>query len=98
MELNELLGISNQKFFQNSHTNTIGIDLSTYRVVRTNQFAYNRATTRNGEKISIALRQGNDCIVSPSYRIFRSKNENELNSEIFAAINVFLNKFMIFKI
>jgi type I restriction enzyme S subunit len=81
MEVNELLGISNQKFFQNSHTNTIGIDLQTYRIVRTNQFAYNRATTRNGDKISIALRQGNDCIVSPSYRIFRSKDENALNSE-----------------
>jgi type I restriction enzyme S subunit len=81
MEVKELLGISNQKFFQNSHTNTIDIDLQTYRIVRTNQFAYNRATTRNGDKISIALRQGNDCIVSPSYRIFRSKDENALNSE-----------------
>jgi type I restriction enzyme S subunit len=81
MEVKELLGISNQKYFQKSHTNTIGIDLSTYRIVRTNQFAYNRATTRNGEKISIALRQGNDCIVSPSYRIFQVNNENELLSE-----------------
>jgi type I restriction enzyme S subunit len=81
MEVKELLGISNQKKFQTSHTNTIDIDLQTYRIVRTNQFAYNRATTRNGDKISIALRQGNDCIVSPSYRIFRSKDENELNSE-----------------
>lgn len=81
MEVKELLGISNQKFFQNSHTNTIDIDLQTYRIVRTNQFAYNRATTRNGDKISIALRQGNDCIVSPSYRIFRSKDENQLDSE-----------------
>ena len=81
MEVKELLGISNQKFFQNSHTNTIGIDLQLYRIVRTNQFAYNRATTRNGDKISIALKQGNDCIVSPSYRIFRSRNEGKLNSE-----------------
>jgi type I restriction enzyme, S subunit len=81
MEIKELLGISNQKFFQKSHTNTIDIDLQTYRIVRTNQFAYNRATTRNGDKISIALRQGNDCIVSPSYRIFKSKDENVLNSE-----------------
>jgi len=81
MEVKELLGISNQKFFQNSHTNTIGIDLSTYRIVRTGQFAYNRATTRNGDKISIALRQGDDCIVSPSYRIFKSRDENVLNSE-----------------
>jgi type I restriction enzyme S subunit len=81
MEIEELLGISNQKFFQKSHTNTIDIDLKLYRIVRTNQFAYNRATTRNGEKISIALRLGNDCIVSPSYRIFKSKDENVLNSE-----------------
>ena len=81
MEVKELLGISNNKYFQNSHTNTIGIDLATYRIVRTGQFAYNRATTRNGDKISIALRKGDDCIVSPSYRIFKSKDENVLNSE-----------------
>ncbi len=81
MEIKELLGISNQKFFQKSHTNINGIDLSTYRIVRTNQFAFNRATTRNGEKISIALRQGSDCIVSPSYRVFLVKDENELTSE-----------------
>ncbi len=81
MEVKELLGISNQKYFQKSHTNIIGIDLSTYRIVRTNQFAFNRATTRNGEKLSIALRQGDDCIVSPSYRIFQIKDENQLLSE-----------------
>lgn len=81
MEVKELLGISNQKYFQKSHTNIIGIDLSTYRIVRTNQFAFNRATTRNGEKLSIALRQGDDCIVSPSYRIFQVKDENQLLSE-----------------
>jgi type I restriction enzyme S subunit len=77
----ELRGISNQKYFQKAKTNTIGVDLSTYRIVRTGQFAFNRATTRNGDKISIALRQEPDCIVSPSYRIFKSKDENVLNSE-----------------
>lgn len=81
MKVSELLGISNQKYFQKAKTNTIGIDLKKYRVVRTNQFAFNRATTRNGDKISIALRQGPDCIVSPSYRIFKSKDEQVLNSE-----------------
>ncbi|HTO37838.1 MAG TPA: restriction endonuclease subunit S [Brumimicrobium sp.] len=79
--IKELRGISNRKYFQKAKTNTIGIDLSKYRVVRTGQFAFNRATTRNGEKISIALRKGEDCIVSPSYRIFKSKDENILNSE-----------------
>ena len=79
--IKELRGISNQKFFQKAKTNTIGIDLSKYRVVRTGQFAFNRATTRNGDKISIALREKEDCIVSPSYRMFKSKDENVLNSE-----------------
>lgn len=81
MAVKDLLGISNNKYFQNSHTNTIGIDLQDYRIVRTGQFAYNRATTRNGDKISIALRQGNDCIVSPSYRVFQVTDEAKLNSE-----------------
>ena len=81
MFVKELLGISNNKYFQNSHTNIIGIDLQTYRIVRTGQFAYNRATTRNGDKISIALNQGKDCIVSPSYRIFEVIDENALHPE-----------------
>ena len=55
MNVKELLGISNNKYFQRSHTNIIDIDLQTYRITRTGQFAYNRATTRNGDKISIAL-------------------------------------------
>jgi type I restriction enzyme S subunit len=76
-----LQGISNRKYFQKAKTNTIGVDLSKYRIVRTGQFAFNRATTRNGDRISIALRFKEDCIVSPSYRIFKSKDENILNSE-----------------
>jgi len=76
-----LQGISNKKYFQKAKTNTIGIDLSKYRIVRTGEFAFNRATTRNGDKISIALRKNEDCIVSPSYRIFKSKDENILNSQ-----------------
>lgn len=79
--IKKLQGISNQKYFQKAKTNTIGVDLEKYRIVRNGQFAFNRATTRNGEKISIALRHGKDCIVSPSYRIFKSKDENILNSE-----------------
>ena len=75
-----LQGISNRKYFQKAKTNTIGIDLSKYRIVRKGQFAFNRATTRNGDRISIALRFDGDCIVSPSYRIFKSIDENVLNS------------------
>jgi len=80
-EIKILQGISNRKYFQKAKTNTIGIDLSKYRIVRTGQFAFNRATTRNSDRISIALRKGPDCIVSPSYRIFKSKNEEILDSD-----------------
>ncbi|WP_298950948.1 restriction endonuclease subunit S [uncultured Nonlabens sp.] len=80
-EITLLQGISNNKHFQKAKTNTVGIKLETYRIVRTNEFAFNRATTRNGEKISIARRKGEDCVVSPSYRIFKIKDETLLNSE-----------------
>ncbi|BFM02450.1 restriction endonuclease subunit S [Psychrobacter sp. HY3-MNA-CIBAN-0198] len=76
-----LLGISNAKYFVKAKTNLNGIDLSKYRIVERNQFAFNRATTRNGDKISIALREAKTCIVSPSYRIFEVKNESELDPQ-----------------
>ena len=81
MEVDNLLGISNAKYFQKAKTNTIGINLEKYRIVRKGQFAFNRATTRNGDKISIALREESDCIVSPSYRIFEVVKTDELMSE-----------------
>ena len=48
------------------------------KIVRHGQFAYNRATTRNGEKISIAYREGADCVVSSAYQVFAVKDENQL--------------------
>lgn len=78
---NNLLGINNAKYFVKAKTNLNGIDLSKYRIVEKNQFAFNRATTRNGDKISIALRDGDTCIVSPSYRIFEVKDANKLDPQ-----------------
>ena len=48
------------------------------KIVRKGQFAYNRATTRNGEKISIAYRDGDDCVVSSAYQVFEIANSNRL--------------------
>ena len=76
-----LQGVSNNKYFQKAKTNIIGIDLAKYRVAHHNQFVFNRATTRNGDKISIALRKGESCIVSPSYRIFEVRDENLLHPD-----------------
>lgn len=51
------------------------------KIVRKGQFAYNRATTRNGEKISIAYREGEDCVVSSAYQVFEIKNKDKLLPE-----------------
>lgn len=51
------------------------------KIVRKGQFAYNRATTRNGEKISIAYRDGEDCVVSSAYQVFSISKKEELLPE-----------------
>lgn len=51
------------------------------KIVRKGQFAYNRATTRNGEKISIAYRDGEDCVVSSAYQVFEIKEKEKLLPE-----------------
>jgi len=78
-ELTLLQGISNEKYFQGCKSNTNDIDLTRYRICRKGWFCYNRATTRNGEKISIAYREEKDCLVSPSYKCFKIVDENKLD-------------------
>ena len=51
------------------------------KIVRRDQFAYNRATTRNGEKISIAYRTGEDCVVSSAYQVFEISAKDALLPE-----------------
>lgn len=79
LKVNLSQGICNQKYFQNPKQ--VAENPETHKIVRTGQFAYNRATTRNGEKISIALREGPDCTVSSAYQVFEVIDENVLISE-----------------
>ena len=78
-EITLLQGISNEKYFQECKSNKNGIDLCRYRICEKGWFAYNRATTRNGEKISIAYREEETCLVSPSYKCFRIVDEQQLD-------------------
>lgn len=77
LKVNLSQGICNAKYFQNPKQ--VADNPETHKVVRTGQFAYNRATTRNGEKISIALREGPDCTVSSAYQVFEIVDENLLH-------------------
>ena len=81
LRIDYLLGVSISKQFIPSIANIVGTDLSSYKIVRTGQFAYGPVTSRNGEKISIALLRDNDCIISSSYTVFEVVNKNELDPE-----------------
>lgn len=70
-------GISNLKYFQ--EPKQVAENSRSDKIVRNGQFAYNRATTRNGEKISIAYRDKEDCTVSSAYGVFYIKDEGLLN-------------------
>lgn len=70
-------GISNNKYFQTPRQ--VAVNTANDKIVRHGYFAYNKATTRNGDKISIAYREGADCTVSSAYQIFRITNEDLLN-------------------
>lgn len=79
--IDNLLGVSIEKRFIPSIANIVGTDLSSYKIVSTGQFAYGPVTSRNGEKISIAYLDGEDCIISSSYTVFEVAKKDELDSE-----------------
>ncbi len=82
LSVKNLLGVSIQKKFIISIANTTGTDMSNYRIIKRNQFAYSSVTSRNGEKITIALlKKDNEAILSPAYTVFEIINENELIPE-----------------
>ena len=77
LEIKLSQGICNEKYFQDPRQ--VAENSAADKIVRRGYFAYNRATTRNGEKISIAYREGSDCTVSSAYQVFRIKDEEKLN-------------------
>ena len=82
LSITTLLGVSISKEFIPSIANTIGTDMSTYKIVRKGQFAYGPVTSRNGDKVSIALLTNEDnAIISQAYTVFEVKDANELLPE-----------------
>ena len=79
LSITNLLGVSIAKKFIPSIANIVGTDLSNYKIVRTGQFAYGPVTSRNGEKISIAYLDSEDCIISSSYTVFEVIKKDDLD-------------------
>ena len=77
-----LLGVSIEKKFIESHANTVGTDFTNYKIVKKGQFAYGPVTSRNGDKISIALLdEAEACLISSSYTPFEIIKPEELDAE-----------------
>ena len=81
LRVTRLLGVSNEKYFIPSIANIVGTDLSNYKIVKRNQFAFGTVTSRNGDKLSIAILKEDECIVSSSYVVFEVIDESKLNPD-----------------
>lgn len=72
--------VSNTKTFIDAKEAVFsGVDTKNYLIVEHNDFAYNTVTTRNADKLSIALNTENDCLVSPLYTTFKINVDNLLS-------------------
>lgn len=82
LQVDTLLGVSIAKKLIPSIANTVGTDMSTYKIIEKGQFAYGTITSRNGDKISIALADEYDkALVSQIYIVFEVRDKNELLPE-----------------
>ena len=79
LKVTNLLGLSVSKEFMPSIANTIGTDMSTYKVVVRDQLVYIADTSRRGDKIAIALLDKYDnAIVSSAYTVFEIIDKEQL--------------------
>ncbi len=77
-----LLGVSVQKIFIPSIANTVGTDMSKYKILSKNQFTYIPDTSRRGDKIGVALLKNHEkALVSQAYTTFKIIDEEELNPD-----------------
>ena len=77
--LNDLRGISIQKKFIDTKADMQGVSLTPYLIVKPDYFAFVPVTSRNGEKITLAINDTDDTyIVSSAYTVFRVKDKQKL--------------------
>ena len=81
LKVTKLLGLSMTKQFRPSTLNIVGVDLSKYKVVDKNVFAFDPMSVIRVHKVPIALNSDNlPIIVSPAYITFKSIDENILDA------------------
>lgn len=81
LEIDNLLGISVNKVFIDSKSNKENLNLSNYKIVYPREFSFVTVTSRNGEKISIAILDGEPGLVSSTYTVFKVSDKDKLLPE-----------------
>lgn len=82
LQVETLLGVSITKKLIPSIANTVGTDMSVYKIIEKGQFAYGTITSRNGDKISIALADEHEkALVSQIYIVFEVIDDNKILPE-----------------
>ena len=80
--LKNLRGVSIEKKFIDTKADMAGVSLVPYIVVKPDYFVFVPVTSRNGEKITLAINDSDDTyIVSSAYTVFRVKDTKELLPE-----------------
>jgi len=76
------LGISiNKKFIKSKLDEKTFSSLEKHKIIKKNYFAYITTTSRNGDKISVALLEDEIAIVSATYGVFRIENTEKLREK-----------------
>lgn len=70
LKVTNLVGLTIEKAFIPSVANVIGTDLSTYKVIRKEQFACSLMQVSRDEKIPVAMFAEDEAIMSPAYPMF----------------------------
>ena len=80
--LDDVRGISIEKKIIETKANMDGVKLAPYKIFKPNTFCYVTITSRNGEKITLALnKNSNNHIVSSSYITFAINNDKRILPE-----------------
>lgn len=78
--LDSVRGVSIQKKFIYTKADMGNVSLKSYYVVKPNEFCYVPITSRNGDKISLAINDSQEnYLVSSTYVVFRVKDAKKLN-------------------
>jgi type I restriction enzyme S subunit len=82
LRVDHLLGLSITKEFIPSVANTVGTNMSNYKIIKKNQFACSIMQVRRDKKMPVALlKDFDEAIISQAYPVFQVINEEVLSPD-----------------